>query len=407
LRQGRHKYIAAPEAELYEIAADPGETANRLLDARPVTRALDRRLQALAADLEARAATPSDAVIDPEALEQLRALGYVAGTGSAGLHEVRDRPDPKAKIGLHRRIMAAQSALSQGDDSFGERLLRDVLQEDPRVVDAHQILATVSQRRGDFETAAERFRAALELEPEHRGALFGLASTYRALGREEEARLGFEHLLTLSPGDSKAVLALAEIHVQAGRLEDAFAVLTPAVENAAAPAVLHNQHGEALALLSRPTEAEAAFRRAIAANDRLAQPRFNLGVLAEEAGRPQEAEAFYRDALERAPHHHRSLFNLGRLAGQRGEFRQQRRLYEAALEAEPGFVRGYFLLGKLLMDAGELDRAEVLTREGLARDPERQDGPLGLLLLADILNRTGRPAEARKALLEGQRLTAR
>jgi tetratricopeptide (TPR) repeat protein len=74
----------------------------------------------------------------------------------------------------------------------------------------------------------------------------------------------------------------------------------------------------------------------------------------------------------------------------------QQELYEAALASNPDFVRGYLYLAKLLMDRnGDLDRAEELTRRGLARDPESRTGPLGHFLLADILNRSGRFAEAR------------
>jgi cytochrome c-type biogenesis protein CcmH/NrfG len=59
------------------------------------------------------------------------------------------------------------------------------------------------------------------------------------------------------------------------------------------------------------------------------------------------------------------------------------------------------------MDQGvDLHRAEELTRQGLARDPEHRNGPLGYFLLADILNRRGRPDEAQQALAEARRLEA-
>lgn len=82
-------------------------------------------------------------------------------------------------------------------------------------------------------------------------------------------------------------------------------------------------------------------------------------------------------------------------------------MYEAAIESNPEFARGYFYLAKLLMDRGEsLGRAEELTRKGLELDPDHESGPLGYYLLADILNRRGRPQEARRALLRARRIQA-
>ncbi len=68
-------------------------------------------------------------------------------------------------------------------------------------------------------------------------------------------------------------------------------------------------------------------------------------------------------------------------------------------------MRGYYYLAKLLMDTGgDLARAEALTREGLERDPDHRVGQLGHFLLADILNRLGRPDEAARALEAGRQL---
>ena len=122
---------------------------------------------------------------------------------------------------------------------------------------------------------------------------------------------------------------------------------------------------------------------------------------------PEAAVALYEECLRLAPRNHRCLFNLGRLAGALGDRGRQRELWEAAIEVNPDFARGYFLLAKLLMDGGaELRRAEELTREGIERDPERRNGPLGHYLLADILNRRGRLQEAGVALAEARRIEA-
>jgi len=75
--------------------------------------------------------------------------------------------------------------------------------------------------------------------------------------------------------------------------------------------------------------------------------------------------------------------------------------------SNPAFVQGHYYLAKLLMDTGgDLARAEKLAREGIALDREHEDGPLGYYVLADLLNRTGRPAEAREAMAKGRAIQA-
>ena len=81
--------------------------------------------------------------------------------------------------------------------------------------------------------------------------------------------------------------------------------------------------------------------------------------------------------------------------------------WEAFLESNPAFVQGHYYLAKLLMDTGgDLARAEKLAREGIALDPEHAEGPLGYYVLADLLNRTGRTAEAREAAAKGREIQA-
>jgi tetratricopeptide (TPR) repeat protein len=86
---------------------------------------------------------------------------------------------------------------------------------------------------------------------------------------------------------------------------------------------------------------------------------------------------------------------------------RQQELWESAIESNPTFVQGHYYLSKLLMDRGaDLARAEELVRRGIELDPDHEEGPLGYYVLADILNRLGRPVEAREAVAAGQRIQA-
>jgi choline-sulfatase len=408
LRSAERKYIEAPKPELYLLAADAAETVNALATERRVASDLRRRMNELRARLEAEApaaAAPAD--LDEESLAQLAALGYVAGSGAVSPSDESAvaRADPKDKLGLHHALMAAQSALGAGDREIARRALERVLAEDQGIVDAHQMLGAVDAQEKRWDEAASSFRRALAVDPEHKASLFGLANAYRGLGRKDEALVGFERLLALSPRDSKAVLAAADLLAEKGERGRAIVLLEESSAGSDAPPILANQLGELYVAEGRAAEARAAFERALAANPELAQPHFNLGALAEEKGDAAVAIRHYQKTVELAPKQFQALFNLGRLVGARGERARQAELWQAAIDANPDFVRGHYYLAKLLMDTGgDLARAEALTRQGLARDEAHVVGPLGYYLLADLLNRTGRPQEAREAVRRAREL---
>jgi arylsulfatase A-like enzyme/Tfp pilus assembly protein PilF len=410
IRTTRHKYIGVPRPELFDFIDDRREEQNLFDQRQSLAEDLEQRLTALletlGREVESAAREPD---LDEATLQQLQALGYVAGRGEISAEEEHDveRADPKDKIRIHQRITAAQSLISRGDDEAAERHLREVLAQDSGMLDAHQMLGNIAVKRQDYDGAVGHFRHALELDSDHRASLFGLADSYRRLGRLDEALLGFQRLQALSPHDSKAIVAMSDIYVEQNQLPAALNLFEEAAQLEDVPAMVHNKHGELLALLGRPHEAVAVFQRAIDSNDELPQPHYNLAVVYEELGQPDRAIEHYERAIESAPTHFQAQFNLGRIYGQRADLDRQQHLYEAAIESNPEFVRGYYFLAKLIMDrGGDLERVEQLAREGLERDPEHQAGPMGYFLLADVYHRLGRMAESQRELQRGRRIQA-
>lgn len=406
LRDDRYKFIDAPEPELYDVVSDPAERTNLAYEERAVTRRLKRDLDRMRAEIESAApAATATAALDPDALRQLQALGYMSGGGvSPEQEDDKERRDPKQGIELHQAVMAAQSEVGAGDLDRAEARLRAALEEDPDLLDAHQMLGTIALRRDEPERALESFRRTLGLAPDNDTALMGLADAYRALGRADDALVGYERILAADPVNTRALLAATDILLEKDRMSEALGHLEAAADSDATRPVVWNRLGELLTLAGRTAEAERALRRAVEGNDEFAQPLYNLAVLAEERGRAREAIRLYENAVERNPDHFQARFNLGRLYGALGDPKRQKEHWQAALESNPDFVRGYFYLAKLHMDRGDLGRAEELARTGLQKDHETPSGALGWYVLADILNRTGRRAEASRAAERGREL---
>lgn len=405
LRTASHKYIEAPDPELFELASDPGERTNRFADQSRVGRQLARDLRAMAERLEEGASATTAPDIDEETLSQLRALGYLAGPGGLDARAYDPdmaRADPKQSFPLHHLLMRAQSLVSAGEHEPAARLLRQALEEDPALLDAHQLLGSIELASGQPAAAAGHFERALAIDDRHRPSLFGLATSHERQGRTGDALLGYRRLLEIAGQDSKTTLAIADIEVAGGELAAAEKTLRQATLPGA-PALLFNRLGEVQALSGRPAEARESFALALEGNPRLSQPHFNLAVLFEQSGDAEAAIKHYREAIDKAPRHYQAQFNLARLSGKLGDATAERELLEQSIASKPDFAMGHFFLGKSLMDGDDPDlaRAEDVTRKGLEIV---RDSQLGWFVLADILNRRGRPAEAQQAVATARSL---
>ncbi|MGH9385208.1 MAG: sulfatase-like hydrolase/transferase, partial [Vicinamibacterales bacterium] len=184
VRDGAWKYIAAPKPELYDLASDAGETANRLAD--------DPQR---AARLESQTARWSGAelVVQPSAASaettaRLRALGYVGGgpkTGSGG-----PRPDPKDRIAVAARMATVTSGEVQGDALVAT--LEAILNDDPQNAQAHLRLGYAELERNQCRRAEPHFRAAIAAALPSADAGLGLANCRGRVGDVSGARQALE-----------------------------------------------------------------------------------------------------------------------------------------------------------------------------------------------------------------------
>ena len=78
---------------------------------------------------------------------------------------------------------------------------------------------------GNYDEALEAFDAALDVSPDHRGALIGRALVFMQTGKDAEAFAEFEYTIdflgrTLEPGDMTGLGALASAYANRGILHD-------------------------------------------------------------------------------------------------------------------------------------------------------------------------------------------
>ncbi len=218
-RDGRYKLIRAPRPELYDTAADPGETTN--LIARETERA-----RQMGAALDAALATDvaSPQVADPETVERLRSLGYVQGPGGRG-----SGADPKDRTAVARRIAAAVGPFTGPEDVA--RTYRAIAALDPENPLVNFRLADALLRAGRGREAILLFRKVVDGGPRSADPFVGLATAYAQAGRLAEAKTVLERALTVDASNGQVHYNLGEIARIAGDRATAQRQYTAALED--------------------------------------------------------------------------------------------------------------------------------------------------------------------------------
>jgi choline-sulfatase len=283
LREGQWKLIEAPTLELYDLAADPGETVN--LAAREPDRA-GRMRRALRAQVAAETRAIEASGPDRETMRKLAALGYVGGGGTAVTDDPLSRPDPKAMIGVFNQLRAANTALDLGRLDEAARVAADTLTTDPGNAFAMLILGKAERAQGRYRQAAGHFRGYLEQVPLSADAHHWLAICQLQLGDFEAALAEVELALAIDTRFAEARTLRGDLLVAAGRVEEGLHYLRAAVNvNPERPAA-HIALGRTLIRLGQSAGGEEEFRYSLDLAERFAS-----------AGRESQAALVYDQLL--------------------------------------------------------------------------------------------------------------
>ncbi|HSK10900.1 MAG TPA: sulfatase-like hydrolase/transferase [Vicinamibacterales bacterium] len=406
-RAGRYKVIDAPRPELYDLERDPHESTNLYAERQALADGMIRRLRQQQPEIDAdeTVARPTPEV-DPEARARLAALGYVGSFVATVAGPRSDRADPKDKIELFN-LMSDAREIAREEKAFDRvaAIYRQVLDEDPTVVDAWFNLGNVAFRQKKYEDAIAHFKRTLALKPDYDLPVINMANAYRHLGQDEAALAGYEHYLTIDPKNANVRYQMGEIYLERGdaaRAEQSFrqALAIDPREASARTALgaIAFQRGD-LATAERETRAALETRPGV----RLAH--YNLALIAEERGDWPTAIAEYRKEIEAHPNAFKAAFNLGLLHERLGQPAEQVAALQQSVDMNPRFAEGRIFLAKAFLEAGtRFPEAIALAREGLELAPRQDVAQLGHFVLADLYNRVGRPAEAAREAERGRRI---
>ena len=183
-----------------------------------------------------------------------------------------------------------------------------------------------------------------------------LPETHMAAGRLHESQNNlpraaqqYRMAIGLRPNHVEAYNRLGIVLDQLGRFRDADIAFMRAIELAPSQAHLHNNLGFSYTMQRRWGEAEAAFRRALELNPEFVRARVNLGMALAQQDRFDEAYHEFAHGLKKAD----SWYNMGLMYTSRRKPAEAAGCYKKALELQPNMVAARHRLDALPRDVVE------------------------------------------------------
>jgi tetratricopeptide (TPR) repeat protein len=235
------------------------------------------------------------------------------------------------ELNPERKALAlAAEHQQQGRADQAERLLRELLRNQPDNVDALRLLGVLSLAAGRLQEAERLLKRATHMAPDFAEAQLDLGRVYKEQHKLQAAIEAFERAIALEPGNFLTHFLLGSVLSPAARTEDAI----------------------------------TAYRKVLELRPRHSGAWLGLGHALKTAGQQEEAIAAYRECLRLRPGSGETWWSMANLKTYRlsdediAAMQQQLAKQEGSGEDEEGFstqsrVNMLFALAKAYEDRGD------------------------------------------------------
>jgi arylsulfatase A-like enzyme/tetratricopeptide (TPR) repeat protein len=346
---GRWKFIGGPaDRELYDLESDPAEQRNLAASRRALVEAMSARAAKVA-----EAATPSTpASPDPDVVERLRALGYLA-TAPATSAGTSARPSPVTIVRDWSRLEAAMEDLAAGRRDRALATLAALAHARPEAPAFQSTYARVLLDAGDATAALGVYRDAVRRWPQDAALLHGLAAAARDAGRADEAMKAELAALAVDRSHAPALNGLGLLHADAGRAAEARAAFERAVAIDPYAVSYRNNLGNALMASDDLATAEREYRESLRLDPASPDAANGLGVVLVKTRRAAEAVPLFARVVAASPAFYDAWLNLGIARQETGDRAAAAAAYRRVLAAPPRFAAQRSAAAQLLAALGE------------------------------------------------------
>ena len=227
-------------------------------------------------------------------------------------------------------------------------------------------------KRGDGNGAARSYRLSLRADPQNINTAQNLIKLLLQGGNYRDAEKTVEALRSYQTDNARLLYLTALSYKFVGRSQEALAIVRRA-QQLAPSANLHILEGDLLLEKGLMAEAEAAYRRAIAAGSTSPEPFLQIAYIYHQQGRVDLALKTLEDAPAPMQEYAIMQNNMGHIFYATGRAEDAVAAYQRAVAIDSNYALAYSNLGTALRSLDQLDEAEQAYRSAVKL---RDDDPL-------------------------------
>ncbi|MDT7951650.1 MAG: tetratricopeptide repeat protein [Acetobacteraceae bacterium] len=271
-------------------------------------------------------------------------------------------------------LLSAVADQQAGRLEQAARGFSDVLALEPDQPQALLFGGVLALRMGQADRSAALLERAVAVRPTLAETHFAHGNALWAAARKLDARAAWQRAIQLDPEHIGALLNLAQAQDQSGEAELAAANCRAAIAicpDRAQPWVILSS---ALRTLGEPQPALEAAAAAIRLDPTSAAAFHQRGMSLKQLGRPTDAADALCEALAHDPGFAPSHLNLANLLHDAGNLAAALAHCRAAIAADPAMAEAHAVLGFLLTEAGDLAGAVVACEQAVSFAPDLPEG---------------------------------
>jgi len=330
-----HKFISLPEAELYDLGADPREQSNLIRQKNRLAREMDLRLAKLVRT-HAIAGASKKVALGADDLRNLQALGYVSSFSAKSTGE--KLIDPKHGIEEMNVLEdLRERTWKDGEREAVKRKIESMLEKDgARIPILYSLLIKIYRAEKDLPNLITHLKRAVGLfkgtwaEDHFR---INLAVTYLRASRLSDSLVLVEEVLRHNPKNANAFNLRGQIAELQNDLPAAIAYYEKAEAIEANNVAIKKKLAELHLKLNQFPETLAIYQKLLEFRNSRRNPDllFNLAILNLRMGNPPEAERWIREAIDAQPNG-KYYFNYALILSKNGKAEEALTQLNTALE---------------------------------------------------------------------------
>lgn len=247
----------------------------------------------------------------------------------------------------------------------------------------------------NYDKARLEYKNVLQIDPKHVEALYQLGLLEELAQNWRAAAGDFQRVIELDEKNVKARVHLGKLYLLSGAPDKALELADEALKINGNDADVLMLKAGVLAKQQQRDEAEAMAQQALALNPSHAEATILLAGLERVNGNPKQALELLQQGISVNPKHLGLKFVMAEILGEQGNFAQGAQVLRDVIALKPEVLSHRLRLASYLEAGKDYTQAEAVLREAVTRDDEQAQARLALV---NFIHAHGAAEQAAKQL---------